>query len=103
MEVSERALGFGDDFRASMKDILEPYKVAFDLIPDTHEAFFASFRECAPDAVRIRYDNGVELDVNATDAEVDGMPPASLVVRRDGRTVYEIPGGAKAARSEDGK
>lgn len=90
MEVSERALGCGDDFRASMKDILEPYKVAFEMIGDVHEAFFASYRECAPDAVRVRYDNGVEMDVNATDAEVDGMPPASLVVRRDGKTVYTL-------------
>ena len=40
--------------------------------------------------MRVRYDNGVEMDVNATDAEVDGMPPASLVVRRDGKTVYTL-------------
>ncbi len=90
MEVSERALGCGDDFQASMNDILEPYKAAFELIGDVHEAFFDSYRECAPDAVCIRYDNGVELAVNATDFVVDGMPPVSMVVRRDGKTVYTM-------------
>ena len=90
MEVVERAEKgvIGDYWKDSLKDMLEPYRIHYELVPEMKDGNVAAFEELAPDAVHWTFDNGVETYVNCTDAEVRGLKPMSLRILRNGKEIY---------------
>lgn len=88
VEACMRAGSIGDKAWQSIETVKEPYHIYYELCPDLVKGLTVGFEEFAPDCVRYRYDNGYEVTVNATAAAVAGIPPRSLKIRRDGKTVY---------------
>ncbi|MGI6494898.1 MAG: DUF5696 domain-containing protein [Kiritimatiellia bacterium] len=92
MEVVEHAEDgvIGDDWRKSLADIVEPYRVIYELVPELKNGVTTAFEELAPDAVHWTFDNGIEMFVNATGRKVGSLKPMSLQILRKGKTVYAL-------------
>ena len=88
VEVCMRPGSIGEYYRQSIGKVLEPYRICYEIAPELVTGLTVGFEDLAPDCVRYRYDNGLEVTVNATDGAVRGVPACSLLIRRDGRTVY---------------
>ena len=88
MEVCAHPGAIGDDYRESLKTVAEPYRVYYRLVPDLATGVATDFEEYAPDAVHWTYDNGLEVFVNATEAESAGLRPLSVRILRNGKEIY---------------
>ena len=92
IEVVERAEKgvIGDYWKDSLRDVLEPYRVHYELVPEMKDGNVTAFEELAPDAVHWTFDNGIETFVNCTDKPVGGMKPMSLRILRHGKEIYSL-------------
>ena len=90
VEACMRTGSIGDYYADSIKTAAEPYAIYYEKAPDLVTGLTVEFEEYAPECVRYRYDNGLEVVVNATGREVNGIAPLSLDVRRGGRIVHSI-------------
>ena len=77
----------GDYYRNSIATAREPYRIYYDIAPDLVKGLVVEFEEFAPECVRYKYDNGLEVFVNATDKPHARLKPMSLRIVRDGKTV----------------
>ena len=87
-ETSMRNGANGDYYMDSLDDLMEPWRLCFRVAPEFSRGMATGFDELAPDVVRWRFHNGLELHVNGTDRKVDGISPMSLRVFRGGHEIY---------------
>ena len=87
-ETSMRNGANGDYYLDSLDDIMEPWRLCFKVAPEFSRGIATGFEELAPDAVRWRFHNGLEMHVNGTGARVADMPPMSVLALRNGRRIY---------------
>lgn len=97
VEACMRMGSIGDFYRNSISTALEPYRICFEIAPDLVRGLVVEFEEFAPECVRYKYDNGLEVFVNATDKPHARLRPMSLRILRNGKTVYAT--GAKGQGS----
>lgn len=88
VEVCMRPGAIGDYYADSIRRVKPAYEIYYELAPELAKGLVAEFDEYAPDCVRYRYDNGLEVKVNATGNAAGGLPPRSLVITRDGKEIY---------------
>ncbi len=79
MEVSYRALGNGDEYTSSIKDIAPHYGIAFNTLKGVHAELMASFEDYGGKAFKLAYADGTAIE---TDLEA-----AKGSIRRGGREV----------------
>ena len=77
MEVSYVNGANGDDYKDSIRDVLEGYRIAFEELKGTHAELVEDYEELAPEASRITYANGVTLTVNWGDNAFGDLEPLS--------------------------
>lgn len=88
VETCMRQGAIGDYYVNSIKTAAEPYSIFYEKFPDLVLGQTVEFDEYAPECVRYLYDNGLEVVVNATEREVNGISPLSLDIKRNGKVVY---------------
>lgn len=88
IEVSMRGLCNGDFYKDSIRDIGETYRLNFDLIPEIHEALIEKYVLLGEKAVRITYDNGVEITVNYGSVPCPEADVLSLRIVRSGTEIF---------------
>ncbi len=88
VEACMRMGSIGDWYRDSIRDVREPYRIYYEIAPDLVKGLTTEFEEYAPDCVRYKYDNGLEVFVNATAEAQGALKPYSLRILRDGETIY---------------
>ena len=87
-ETSMRNGANGDYYLDSLDELMEPWRLCFKVAPEFSRGVTAGFEELAPDAVRWRFHNGLELHVNGTRRRVGDMPPMSVRALRGGKEIY---------------
>ena len=97
-ETSMRNGANGDYYMDSLDDLMEPWRLCFRVAPEFSRGVATGFEELAPDAVRWRFHNGLELHVNGTSQSVGDMPPMSVRALRGGREIYFADAAAGARR-----
>ena len=83
-----RGLCNGDFYKDSIRDIGETYRLNFDLIPEIHEALIEKYVLLGEKAVRITYDNGVEITVNYGSVPCPEADVLSLRIVRSGTEIF---------------
>ena len=83
-----RGLCNGDYYEDSIRDIAETYRLNFDLVPEIHEAFIEKYVLLGEKAVRLTYDNGVEITVNYGFEPCQEAEPLSLKITRKGTEIF---------------
>lgn len=88
IEVSMRGLCNGDYYKDSIRDIRETYQLNFDLVPEIHEALIETYALLGEKAVRVTYDNGVEITVNWGSVPCPEAESLSLKIVREGTELF---------------
>ena len=83
-----RGLCNGDYYKDSIRDIRETYQLNFDLVPEIHEALIETYALLGEKAVRVTYDNGVEITVNWGSVPCPEAEPLSLKIVREGTELF---------------
>lgn len=88
MEVSFRTLANGDNYLDSLRDIVNAYQIS-TMLQDTYVGLIRDYQEYGAKACRITYDTGHIVEVNAGEHNVGDIPAQSIVIRKDGKIIYD--------------
>jgi len=83
MEVSFRALGNGDEYKGSIRDVKEPYEIAFGLMKGVHCELLDSFQDLGGNGEwKASYQDGTTVEVS--------LERLSGKISKGGKTLREI-------------